>query len=55
VIAHGLCTIRDTDRIIVLTEEGIVEQGKHDDLIYKEKGIYNRLYFTQFGNNAIAE
>ncbi len=55
VIAHRLSTIRDANRIIVLTEEGIVEQGKHDELIYRENGIYNRLYFSQYGDNAIAE
>lgn len=47
VIAHRLATIRRADRIMVLTDEGIVEQGSHDQLIQKE-GIYSRLYKAQF-------
>lgn len=42
-IAHRLTTIRKADRILVLTEDGIVEEGKHADLIEK-KGIYATLY-----------
>jgi ATP-binding cassette subfamily B protein len=47
VIAHRLATIRRADRIMVLTDEGIVEEGSHDQLIQKE-GIYSRLYKAQF-------
>ena len=42
-IAHRLSTIRNADRIMVLTDEGIVEQGTHDELI-ELKGIYNKFY-----------
>lgn len=42
-IAHRLTTIRKADRILVLTEDGIVEEGKLADLIEK-KGIYATLY-----------
>ncbi len=42
-VAHRLSTIRNADRIMVLTEEGIVEEGNHDCLMEK-KGIYYRLY-----------
>ncbi len=38
-IAHRLSTIRNADRIMVLTEDGIVEQGAHAELL-KQKGIY---------------
>ena len=42
-IAHRLSTIRNSDRILVLTEEGIVEEGSHDALLAK-KGVYYQLY-----------
>lgn len=42
-VAHRLSTIRDADRIFVLTEEGIVESGSHKELLEK-KGVYYRLY-----------
>ena len=45
VIAHRLSTVRNADRIIVLTDDGIAEQGKHDELI-AHGGIYSRLYDT---------
>ncbi len=38
-IAHRLSTIRNADRIMVLTEDGIVEEGNHEELL-KLKGIY---------------
>jgi len=47
VIAHRLSTIRYAKRIIVLTEEGIIEQGTHEDLMEK-KGFYSHLYTKQF-------
>ncbi len=42
-IAHRLSTIRNSDRILVLTDEGITEEGTHDELI-KLKGIYYNFY-----------
>ncbi len=42
-IAHRLSSIRNADRILVLTDEGIVEEGKHEELIARE-GIYHRFY-----------
>ena len=42
-IAHRLTTIRGADRILVLTADGIAEQGTHDELIAKG-GIYKELY-----------
>jgi len=47
VIAHRLATIRNADRIIMLTPEGIVEDGSHDDLMALN-GRYSQLYRTQF-------
>ena len=38
-IAHRLSSIRNSDRILVLTQEGIVEEGSHDELLEKH-GIY---------------
>lgn len=46
VIAHRLSTVRNADRIVVLTEDGVAEQGRHDDLI-AAGGAYARLYSTQ--------
>ena len=42
-IAHRLSSIRNSDRILVLTEEGIVEEGNHDALMEK-KGLYYEFY-----------
>lgn len=47
IIAHRLATIKNAKRIIVLTENGIEEQGTHRELIAK-KGVYNALYSSQF-------
>ena len=44
-IAHRLSSIRNSDRILVLTEEGIVEEGNHDELI-AVKGLYYHFYET---------
>lgn len=42
-IAHRLTTIRGADKILVLTSDGIAEQGSHEELIAKD-GIYKELY-----------
>ncbi|PLT29225.1 ABC transporter ATP-binding protein [Peribacillus deserti] len=47
VIAHRLSTIRNAQRIIVLTDEGIVEEGTHDVLLARN-GVYSTLYSKQF-------
>ncbi len=42
-IAHRLSTIKNSDRILVLTDEGITEEGNHQELMDK-KGMYYQLY-----------
>ncbi|WP_163184395.1 ABC transporter ATP-binding protein [Neobacillus sedimentimangrovi] len=47
IIAHRLATIRNADRIFVVTEEGIAEEGRHDELI-EQGGIFANLHRVQF-------
>lgn len=47
VIAHRLATIRNADRIVVVTEEGIAEQGAHDELL-EQGGIFANLHQVQY-------
>ncbi len=47
VIAHRLGTIRNADRILVVTEEGIAEDGTHKELLSQENGIFARLHAHQ--------
>ncbi len=49
VIAHRLTTIQNAQKILVLTEDGIAEEGTHDELLQK-KGIYEALYHRNFEN-----
>ncbi len=46
VIAHRLSTVRNAGRIVVLTEDGIAEEGTHAELV-TSGGAYARLYNTQ--------
>ncbi|WP_148209926.1 ABC transporter ATP-binding protein [Azorhizobium caulinodans] len=50
-IAHRLSTIRNADHIIVVSPEGIAEQGRHGDLVARD-GLYRRLHDTQFADMA---
>ncbi|MEO9467565.1 ABC transporter transmembrane domain-containing protein [Parasphingorhabdus sp.] len=54
VIAHRLATIRSADRIIVMDEGQIVEQGDHDSLIAKN-GLYARLAELQFNSGELSK
>jgi subfamily B ATP-binding cassette protein MsbA len=47
VIAHRLSTVQNADRIVVLEEGGIVQEGPHEDLI-RQEGVYKKLYELQF-------
>ncbi len=49
VIAHRLTTIQNAQKILVLTEDGIAEEGTHEELLQK-KGIYEALYHRNFEN-----
>ncbi len=48
VIAHRLATIQNADRIVVVDERGVAEQGRHRDLL-DAGGAYSRLHAAQFG------
>ena len=47
IIAHRLSTIKDADRILVMRDGNIIEQGRHEVLLEK-KGFYAKLYNSQF-------
>ena len=49
VIAHRLSTIQEADKILVLKEGQIIEQGNHESLL-QAKGFYYNLYQSQFSN-----
>ena len=48
VIAHRLSTIRNSHQILVVTDEGIIQSGTHDELM-KTPGLYQELNKAQFG------
>lgn len=47
IIAHRLSTIQNADKILVIKDGKLIEQGKHNELL-KNKGIYYSLYNSQF-------
>lgn len=47
VIAHRLSTVKDADRIVVIAQGRVEEQGNHDELL-ESGGIYRRLHDMQF-------
>jgi ABC-type multidrug transport system, ATPase and permease components len=49
IIAHRLSTIRNADRIFVLDDGNIVEQGTHENLLGIENGLYNELWSKHVG------
>ena len=48
IIAHRLATIINADKIIVMNQGQIIEQGSHNQLIANTKGYYKKLYDSQF-------
>ncbi|OLS19615.1 MAG: putative multidrug resistance ABC transporter ATP-binding/permease protein YheH [Candidatus Heimdallarchaeota archaeon LC_3] len=53
VVAHRLSTVKNVDRIIVIKEGKIIEQGSHDELM-KDNGHYAELYNTYFRHQSLA-
>jgi ATP-binding cassette, subfamily B, bacterial len=48
VIAHRLSTIQNADKILVIKEGSIREEGNHNQLLSTKQGIYRQLYYQQF-------
>ncbi|MBC2886230.1 ABC transporter ATP-binding protein [Ochrobactrum sp. CM-21-5] len=53
VIAHRLSTVVNADRIVVMEAGRVVEEGRHDDLIGIQNGVYARFYQLQSGNGDV--
>lgn len=49
IVAHRLSTIREADKILVMKDGNIIEQGCHEELL-KKNGFYAKLYNSQFEN-----
>ena len=54
VIAHRLSTIRSATKIVVLTKEGIAEEGTHAELM-ERGGLYRRLYELSLANASMEQ
>jgi ATP-binding cassette subfamily B protein len=52
IVAHRLSTIENADRILVLADGHIAEQGSHEELLGK-KGLYYDIYQSQFKGSAV--
>ncbi len=51
-IAHRLSTIVNVDKIIVLNQGEIIEEGSHNELVNKQEGYYSRLYHAYYSGLA---
>jgi ATP-binding cassette, subfamily B, bacterial len=49
IVSHRLSTVLAADKIVVLEDGKIVEQGKHADLLLNTKGVYSRLFGREVG------
>lgn len=49
IIAHRLSTVREADKILVFQEGKIIEEGKHEELIKIDGGVYQNLYNLHIG------
>ena len=49
-IAHRLSTIRNADRIVVINDARIIEDGTHEELLSVNNGYYAKLWRIQTGN-----
>ena len=52
-IADRLATIRNADRIVVVTEQGVAEHGTHGALLARG-GVYRGLHAAQFADAAVS-
>ena len=55
IIAHRLSTVRDADRIMVLSQGRLVESGNHDELLRLPGGLYRRMAGFQSGDQRLAD
>ena len=51
IIAHRLSTVKKADRIFVLDQGHIIQEGSHQELILNQTGFYNKLIEKQFSTN----
>ncbi|MFC1801898.1 ABC transporter ATP-binding protein [Patescibacteria group bacterium] len=49
IVAHRLSTVRDADKIVVFEKGRIAEEGKHEELMKIENGVYRKLYELHIG------
>jgi ATP-binding cassette subfamily B protein len=54
IIAHRLSTVRGADRILVIDDGAVLEQGSHEELM-KKQGYYHSLYTNQFRSELVEE